>query len=476
MRRPNAIWTALLVSYAVLGIAVFGRADTITLKSFAEHMIETHPLFREQALAVDVQSEARRGLLGAEDWQLLGAARYAHQEPSIALFGPDRTDAFMVEGSLGRRFWSTGGRLSTSYSFTRNFLDIDPAFGFPDSYYEHHLGISYVHPLMRNRGGRLDRLSYDLKQYEIDRAELEARETGEAFLARTLSRFLDWVFLTVQRDITEERRRLSQEELERTQSKRKANLVDEADVIRAADAVRIWTQSVLLVESEWKAVQAELAITSQDETLWEATPEFDLYQTEPVAPLEQIQGDIESESRVLALIKSATAQLRHQRTGLEEVERPDLNLALGASLKRAEPGFAKAFGLDRPDAQVGLEFGVPLGNRSAKSDVARTDLLLARLEQELARARLELFGAYAGLAAQAAELERVLELNREQIRSAGLRTAEEARLYSQGRGELTFVIQSRDNEQNARLTYARNALTYQKLLLEARALRDRVYP
>jgi len=40
---------------------------------------------------------------------------------------------------------------------------------------------------------------------------------------------------------------------------------------------------------------------------------------------------------------------------------------------------------------------------------------------------------------------------------------------------LTFVIQSRDSEQAAKLTYAVNALTYQKLLLEYRALMDQLH-
>jgi hypothetical protein len=52
---------------------------------------------------------------------------------------------------------------------------------------------------------------------------------------------------------------------------------------------------------------------------------------------------------------------------------------------------------------------------------------------------------------------------------------EEIKLYNQGRSSLPFVIQSRDNEENARLTYAVNARTYQSLVLSYRALVDELF-
>jgi hypothetical protein len=65
-----------------------------------------------------------------------------------------------------------------------------------------------------------------------------------------------------------------------------------------------------------------------------------------------------------------------------------------------------------------------------------------------------------------------LLLNRSQIESAQAKTREEVRLYEQGRNLLTFVIQSRDDEQIAELTYAQNAVNYQSLVIQYRALMD----
>ena len=77
---------------------------------------------------------------------------------------------------------------------------------------------------------------------------------------------------------------------------------------------------------------------------------------------------------------------------------------------------------------------------------------------------------------QIKDLQQVLTLNQEQIESAKAKTVEELKLYNQGRGELTFVIQSQDSEQNARLNYAQNALTYHQLIVQYHALLDELLP
>jgi outer membrane protein TolC len=72
------------------------------------------------------------------------------------------------------------------------------------------------------------------------------------------------------------------------------------------------------------------------------------------------------------------------------------------------------------------------------------------------------------------DLEDVLELNRAAIESARERWQEEQKLYRQGRGQLVWVIQAQDMEQNARLTYAQNAATYHQLLIDLRELTDQI--
>ncbi len=145
------------------------------------------------------------------------------------------------------------------------------------------------------------------------------------------------------------------------------------------------------------------------------------------------------------------------------------------SLKNAEDNYGDSFVMDKPDALIGLRFSYPIGYNTAKSKISQTKYQIMQLERQIEEISLTLTSALANLHTQIVELEGVLHLNREQIESAKNKTEEELKLYYQGRGQLTFVIQSRDSEQSARLTYAANALTYHKLLLQYRSLTDQLH-
>jgi len=99
---------------------------------------------------------------------------------------------------------------------------------------------------------------------------------------------------------------------------------------------------------------------------------------------------------------------------------------------------------------------------------------LPQLQSQVKEVVIGLTSIISNLHTQMTEMEKVLRLNVEQINSSREKTDEELKLYNQGRGDLTFVIQSRDNEQNAKLLYAVNALTYHSLLLQYRSLTDQL--
>ena len=245
-------------------------------------------------------------------------------------------------------------------------------------------------------------------------------------------------------------------------------------MIRTEDAVRIAKQNQVFVESQWNALQAELAVFSQNDELYHVGPEFDLYQVEELMPLEEAISQLKENSRLIRTVGIRLDQLEYARKGVEETLKPELSVVAQFNLKNADEGLGGSLKMDKPDAVVGVQFGFPLEHRTARCQIAKTDLQRAQLEKQMEALTLTLTSTLTSLHIQIRELENVLALNREQIESAKERTKEELKLYNQGRGELTFVIQSRDNEENAKLTYARNALTYHKLIVEIRALMDQL--
>ena len=317
----------LLILMGLYSLSSLSQAQTITLDQFLDQLKQTHPLFEKERLTVQIEKEGQNSLLGNQDWNILSSVNYLREEPAITFSGPERTDALSVSGGVERVFWKTGGRFSASFSSSRVDIKIDPLYGIPNSFYQNEVAVTYVHPLLKNRNGFLDRLQYDLKQYDIDFSEVQSLENQENFLASVAGKFLDWVLLTEQKQIVQDRLRLSEEELTRTKKKREANLVDEVDVIRAGDAVRIAKRNQVLIESRWKALQAELAVLTMNSEIFDDSPEFDLNIFVELMPLETASTYLNVNSRLIRVLNVRSNQLQYARKGFEETLKPDLSLA-----------------------------------------------------------------------------------------------------------------------------------------------------
>ena len=156
--------------------------------------------------------------------------------------------------------------------------------------------------------------------------------------------------------------------------------------------------------------------------------------------------------------------------------RPELNLTVSGSLLGSDETFVDSLIMKHPDLHVDLELKVPTDYRAEEATIAKIDVQLEQIQESIKDIRITLLSSLTSLLIQIAETEKVLAINQELIGSAAALTAEELKLYNQGRGQLNFVLQARDSEANAKLGYAQNAAGYQKLLLQYRALMDELAP
>ncbi|MCH7886601.1 MAG: TolC family protein [Candidatus Marinimicrobia bacterium] len=475
---PTLILLFALVSNASIANAQETESlQSVTLTEFLSQLKNEHPLFTKENLTSEIFRTRQQSLAGVQDWNFATSLGYFSQEPVINFSGPDKTVGGSFNSGIEKIFWGTGGRLSTTLTTTSlkfTLPDLPEFAAFPTDWYQSEIALTYIHPLMKNRRGFLDRLQYNLMQFDIDASEINALENEENFLTESASKFLNWVFLVEQRNIIEERLNLSRTELERTERKRKANLVEKVDLIRAGDAVRIAEQNLFLTESRLKGLKAELAVLTQQSDYDNITPKYELYITESLPPLEEVSAQIETDSRLVRMLSIRIEQLNLARRGFKETAKPNLGLVAQVSKKELDEGLGGSFGLEKTDALVAIQFSVPLGNNRAKSNISRTDVQIAQLQSQVKEVIIGLNSMISNLHTQMTEMEKVLQLNIEQINSSREKTEEELKLYNQGRGDLTFVIQSRDNEQNAKLLYAVNAFTYHTLFIQYRSLTDQL--
>ena len=473
---PTLILLFALMSNSTLASAQESEIlETITLTEFLSQLKNEHPLFTKERLTSEIFRTRQQSLAGAQDWNLVSSVGYFSEEPVISFASPSKTSGGSFSGGLEKTFWGTGGRLSTTITTTSLKFALPMGFdAIPSDNYQSEVALTYIHPLMKNRKGFLDRLQYNLMQFDIDVSEINALENEENFLTESAGKFLNWLFLVEQRNIIEERLNLSRTELERTERKRKANLVEKVDLIRAGDAVRIAEQNLFLTEARLKGLVAELAVLTQQDDYDSRTPQYELYKTESLPPLEEVRANIESDSRIIKILNIRIGQLNLARRGFRESAKPNLALVAQLNKKELNEGLGGSFGLGKTDALVALQFSIPLGNTTARSNISQTDVQISQLQSQLKEVVIGLTSLITNLHTQMTEMEKVLRLNVEQINSSREKTEEELKLYNQGRGDLTFVIQSRDNEQNAKLLYAVNAFTYHTLFIQYRSLTDQL--
>jgi outer membrane protein TolC len=460
-------------------------AEPLTLVDFQQRIVETHPAFAAEVLQVAVAEKRRDALRGGEDWILSASPFYRDEKPvSSSTFSPTDQQLFGADLSLSRPVWNTGGRVGFSLNY--DYADQEtPLIEIPGavsgmglvisepSFHRHRALITYLHPLLRNHGGIQDRLEYDLRDLDVRLSELQTLENREDLLLEMSSKYLDWVLLVEQLRIVRGREQLAVDQYEESARRRAQNLVDEVDVLRAENGVQVARQRTVLTQARARAAQRELEILVGLEEDGTRMPGFALYETSEHPGVDESWY---ASSRLMRTLDTLRDQLRRRMLSLADGERARLDLVLSGGLASGDASYGDSAEFDRPEAQIGLQFSVPLGNRTMKREVEATLLELQKIHKQEEYVRLQLKAALENVHIQMSELEKVIELNRKQVNAAKKQTAEERKAYDQGRSPLTFVIQSRDGEARAENLHAENAVQYQKLFLQYQALRDELLP
>lgn len=463
-------------------------AEDLTLDAYVERVRDTHPFFAKEDLAGDIERQRQQGLLGAEDWSVFAEPSYDDRElPALSFGAPDRVRNAKLRAGLDRAFWATGGRMDLAYEYDDLRQDVPDA-GFtlptgerldlagPGRAYRNSVSLGYVQPLLRNRGGGLSRLEYDLQGYTAELSELQAMERQEEFILLQALRYLDWVLLHEDRHIAARRLDLAREEMAQTERKLEASLVEKVDLFRARDAVIQAEQGLRQVEAALAAVSAALAAQAGWDDIGERRPAFDLHARPPLPDQTTARKRLRDAGRSVRLLHVQLLQLDRERSALLDARRADLDLSVAGTLADGDERAGRAADFDLPGANVALRFRRAVQQRSVRADLQRVELERLQTEQALESVRLQQDAELRSLLARLEALAPVLDLGEEQVRTAAEKTREELRLYEQGRVQLTFVIQSRDDEVRAQGNYARNAAEYHALFQQVRALLDELLP
>lgn len=456
--------------------------SAITLDAFLDASQSRHPLFKNEDLSVAIRRSSVLLEQGGQDWQIgLGATYQDSENTPASIFDPVTTQSTSLSARASKSIWKTGGRLQANLanSYYENGLSPELLQNFgteaiPNTFHTNTVSLSYTQPLLKNRGGQLSRLGEELQILGIEIDALTASENKEVFLGTLANGFLDWVFLEEQARIFKQRLKIAEENLLATEEKRRRNVVTEVDLLRQEDAVRIAKQNVLLASGQTLAKQSELATLIAYPDIYDASPEFDLYGKVTLPSLNYTLIEIEQTSRLIKALRVQESQRKLEYSAALNNWKADVSLTGAVGLQDGAVDFEESADFDKSVYSIGVDVNFPVGNKAGAAQIQRSAQLLSQLALTVDAQKQQLNAAQINLLIQLKTLQDVMALNRQQIKSATEKTVAEKRLYDQGRSQLTFLIQARDNVLNAELGYAQNALQFHKLWIEYLALTDQL--
>lgn len=463
------------------GVSFAFADNVVTLETFLKELEGKHPFLMSEMLRYDIAAARRDSTTGSADFKFQASADHNYQEAvSIDTFSAPISQKTTGKLGIGKEVWATGGNFSAdiqtiySDSKTSPYLDY---YNIDSRYAYNQISVAYKQPLLKNRGGFLSSYYYDNEDFTVKMSELISADNMENFNKQQAFSFLDLVMLGKQKDVYAKRLVLSENELKRTEDKFNSGLVDKVDVLRAKDSVRIAKQNLKLVSMKEESTKAKLNVILQSDILEKSSP-VETSITEGFISTETHNANkkkLKENSRILKVADLQIQQLKHSKEKYVQEKKGDLSLYTKYTVKDSDKTFRTAQNFNKQDAQIGVYYSIPWGNREAKSRIKEFDLKIKQAKNSLSEQYLNLKANLDSLYIQIKDTEDVLALNKEQIASAKEKTEEELKLYNQGRTQYTFVISAQDNEQNAQLNYITNLINYKKLVISYLEINDSFY-
>ncbi|RAP33370.1 hypothetical protein DID77_03085, partial [Candidatus Marinamargulisbacteria bacterium SCGC AG-439-L15] len=354
----------------------------LSMPDFVKQTLNTHPFMIEQKLSVDASKEAQKSTTGSQDWQLSASVYYDHEEPlQTSSFTSQSNDTIGTTAGLSKSIWRTGGEFGiylTSNHLKRKFSTSSSLLG-PDTFYSNQLNISYTQPLWQNLSGLITRTPYDLAELNLKTQTAQSEEKKEGFISTLINHYLDWYYLSEQKNISKKRVSLANKAFTQANRKYKANIVDKVDVLRAKDAVKTAEQQYLLARSQLEAKQAELIIISQDTSIENKAPSFNFYTT--IDTQKNSTHNITS-SRLLQLDQLKIDILNREFHSYNEQRKSQINLTLTGGLLSGDEEISDASKFDQQSNSVSVDYFLPLGSTEASAKAKQLHIEIKKAIQE----------------------------------------------------------------------------------------------
>ena len=202
--------------------------------------------------------------------------------------------------------------------------------------------------------------------------------------------------------------------------------------------------------------------------------EFDLFKEQPIVRVEP--AIFVKNSRSMQKFDFDKSKLQRQLETYENKTMPSVNLNMGIdSQVEDDKYFGSFFGNRDFSWNVGLDVSYPLGVRKESLDVERTEISIAQLDAQRRETEINSEQQINYLLAQIDLLAELVEISLEQGALANEKVIEEKTKYDDARGQKSLLIAAQKNANLARLSNVQAAASYQKIIIDYRAVTDQLF-
>ena len=438
----------------------------ITVEEFSAKLMQTHPYFLKLSLSEKASLLDQKITRTYTDWNIQMGANESFSEgddTSSRLYNDLFTTSY--ELSASKKIANSGANLNLKHSWSRNDKDSTVLNA-------NVFSLDYVQPLLQNKDGLNDRLAVDIADIDLLAKQVSLLEQAESFLGSQLAKLIDLALKQELERLYMFQLELSKQQLDLSEEKFSNSLIDKSSYLQEKDIYVKASQTWLQSNRELNILRQELS-SLIDVKESEMVAELDLFKEQPIA---RVEPDIFlKNSRLIQKFDFDKSKLQRELETYENKTMPNVNLNMGIASQAEDEKYFSSFGNRDFSWNIGVDISYPLGTRKEFFDVERTEISIAQLDAEKREAEINLKQQISYLLAQIDLLAELVDISLEQGELANEKVIEEKIKYDEARGQKSLVIEAQKNANLARLSNVQAAASYQKVIIDYRAVIDQLF-
>lgn len=324
------------------------------------------------------------------------------------------------------------------------------------------LELSIAQPLLKNRGGIMERGSVELARLSIENIDSASHDVIEGAIAATEKAYWDLVLAYEILRIREDMLKWAEELVDLNKELIKIGLVERIDLLTSETNLYLRQGELLLAENGFQSAVNRLKLLMN-------TPVFN----DNIVPTEELVMEDE-EINPDAKLQEAFVHRRDYQRARTDIQASDLQLKIKASSRLPQVDLIGSLewqeidtrpgGIfeDSPDYFLGVELSFPIGGGKAQSEYER-----ALLEKEQALVNLEMIERI--IITEVDERVRAVEVSRKQTRQhlriqelQRLQLEEEMRKFKHGRSRSDVLVRFREALLKTEMATIGSLVSYRK--------------